>query len=137
MQSAIKIYEIEYHRNGSGGNGFYAIDFSVPADFSPGEVIPHYLGIVFEDDGDVAVVHPGDLQEKFRAEYYEPLLRRVAEEFEEARAPKSEYELYDTSTEVVQERGTFTTKEARDRNNMLRIKDDSMRWIRVSLAGGA
>ena len=53
----IKVKESSFHRNGIGGEGFYAVLFNVEQEPGTEDVSPHdFLGIVFDEPGHCAVV---------------------------------------------------------------------------------
>lgn len=74
----LTIEEVDYHRNGVGGIGFHIVKFTQP---SEGPM----LGIVFPEDGAVAVFNRDKLKEdeirffynSWRGDVYEPYLREA------------------------------------------------------------
>jgi hypothetical protein len=77
----LRIDEVAYHRNGSGGEGFHVVRFT--GDDGP------MLGVVFEAAGHVAVFNSDKLAEgtiafmanSWRGDAYEPALRAAVVEF--------------------------------------------------------
>lgn len=69
----MNINRIKYHRNGVSGEGFYVVEFE--------EDDRQMLGIVFKENGYVAVLDIGDLSQGWRGDEYEKGLREaIAEE---------------------------------------------------------
>ena len=85
----ITIIEIDYHRNGVGGNGFYPILFISNDEDTMKHVM---LGIVFDEPGDVAVLDMELLSQhdikfmsnSWRGDKFEPELRKAIEKFRES-----------------------------------------------------
>ena len=81
MTSTVTITEIDYHRNGVGGNGFYVVKFR--------DGKSKMLGIVFDEPGSVAVFDQNLLAQEiiafginsWRGDYYEADLRKATEEW--------------------------------------------------------
>jgi hypothetical protein len=75
----LKILAIDYHRNGVGGNGFYAVLFKE----GRGKTADHKIATVFPDKGNISVLSVdllaqkelGDGKNRWRAEDYEPEIR--------------------------------------------------------------
>ena len=76
-----KVHQVEYHRNGIGGEGFHAVLFDMAKDEGGGLAV----GIVFEGEGQVAVLRVAPLSDpaigitfgmnSWRGDRYEPELR--------------------------------------------------------------
>jgi hypothetical protein len=85
----MKVKQIEYHRNGVSGNGFFVVKFS---DFEDKQ--RNFIGIVFDEPGDCAVfdadlLAEGNItfgQNSWRGGRFESRLRKAIEEYIEQRA---------------------------------------------------
>lgn len=88
--------KVDHHRNGISGESFYVVRFDV--DNHTGGKDP-MVGIVFEQPGHVAILNVADLlqgiiefgKNSYRAESFEPMLRRLVAQFETARTPAPEH----------------------------------------------
>jgi hypothetical protein len=67
-------FDCRYHRNGVRGEGFHLCTFSIGRGRSA-----RCLGaVLFDGDGRCAIFHYGQIDERYRAEDFEPELRRLA-----------------------------------------------------------
>lgn len=69
-----KIISIHYHRNGVRGEGFYVVEFEAEEE--------SMVGIVFAEDGYVAILDITDVSQKWRGDVYESELRKAIAEYE-------------------------------------------------------
>jgi hypothetical protein len=84
--------EVDYHRNGVGGNSFYVVTFE---DAENGPMV----GIVFSEPGDVAVFNTDELAKgniafgmgnSWRGDCYEDQLRQWVKEYQQAQGWEAE-----------------------------------------------
>lgn len=85
----ITIIDIDYHRNGISGEGFYVMTFNM----QDGDILRHMVGVVYPDDGGYCSVFDIDELQKdnikfaqgnsWRGDSYESDLRRAIDEYKE------------------------------------------------------
>lgn len=75
----ISVTDVKYHRNGVAGNGFYVISFDWPYEDGKGL---KFIGIVFPRRGDVAVISPEQLDQRWRGDNFEAELRECVKQYE-------------------------------------------------------
>ncbi len=71
---SLRKFDCRYHRNGVGGNGFFACSFTWGKD--------QFLATVFDEPGNVAVLnlsHP--ITSRWRGDQFEPALRDQISQF--------------------------------------------------------
>lgn len=69
MRPTLAVHQVRYHRNGVGGDGFYAVAFTYRR--------RPMLATVFDDHGTIAVVNPEDVNDRYRGDMFEDELRTI------------------------------------------------------------
>ncbi|MFA6063992.1 MAG: hypothetical protein WC736_15495 [Gallionella sp.] len=99
----MKIINVQYHRNGVGGIGFYAVHFQDKAHKDMANTTKDFVAVLFPNDdgedtltvnGRCAVLNVGLLPDvtfavnSWRGDHFEPDLRRAIRDYEEAQTAK-------------------------------------------------
>jgi hypothetical protein len=88
IEDCISNIKVEYHRNGVGGEGFYAIHFTFVDSTNPycsgrliAVVVPYEDGAKdkLKCDGRCYVVNPADPAQCYRGDMFESTMRRIME----------------------------------------------------------
>lgn len=91
IEECISNIKVEYHRNGVGGEGFFALHFTFVDSTNPycsgrliAVVVPHEDGAKdkLKCDGRCYVVNPADPTMCYRGDHFEPVMRRILEAHE-------------------------------------------------------
>lgn len=80
MRMRIKVEKVAFHRNGVSGEPFHAVTFQHDREA--------YVAVVFAEPKHVAVLNrlavgDGEVGDQFRGDYFEALLRREIERWED------------------------------------------------------
>ena len=75
-----EVHGVRFHRNGIGGEGFHVVTFTYLASDGSADAL---LGVVFREDGHVAVLDPTDADRRWRGDNFEDGLRRAVELYDD------------------------------------------------------